>query len=160
MVRGDTREHNDKTLRAVLNRLQDHNLTLNKDKCASHKTRLYFFRNIFTKAGMSPDLQKVKTVKDATPPQNVSEVGSFLGMTSYWSKYILDYATVTAPLRKLTRKNSTWTWRPKQQDAFEKRKHSLAEETVLSYFNPRLTAELVVDLGSGLGAILAQSELR
>ena len=80
-------------------------------------------------------------------------------MTSYCSKYIPDYATITAPLRELTRKNSTWTWGPKHQGAFEKIKHSLADETVLSYFSPRLATELVVDANPvGLGAILAQSE--
>ena len=107
IVHGDTREHHDKTLCAVLNRLQDHNPTLNKDKCAFHKTHLHFFGNIFTKAGMSPDPQKVKAVKDTTPPHSVSEVRSFLGMTSYCLKYIPDYATITAPLKKLARKSLT-----------------------------------------------------
>ena len=69
-----------------------------------------------------------------------------------------NYAIITAPLKELTRKSSTWTWGPKQV-AFEKIKRSIAEETVLSYFSPRLTTELVVD-GSPvrLAAILAQSE--
>ena len=105
----DQREH-DIALRAVLNQLRKSNLTLNKAKCEFHKEQLKFFGNIFSARGMSPDPRKVAVVKHASPPSNVSELYSLLGMASYCPRFIPDFAAITHPLCELTKKNIKWAW--------------------------------------------------
>lgn len=78
-------------------------------------------------------------------------------MASYCSKFIPDFATLTYPLRVLTKKNSTWQWSKEQDDALTKLKLLLTEDKVLSYFDPTKQTELIVDASPvGLGAILTQ----
>ena len=50
---------------------------------------------------------------------------SFLGMAGYLSKFIPRYSSLTAPLRKLTRKDTRLKWGVKEQKAFEKLKESI-----------------------------------
>ena len=90
-------------------------------------------------------------------PENVSEVKSLLGMAQYVSRYVPEYATITAPLRALTKKETPWQWSDEQQDAFDKLKDSLTKSHVMSYFNPAQETKVIVDASPvGLGGILAQ----
>ena len=65
---------------------------------------LEFFGQIFSKDGIRPDRKLVTDLLHAPRPANVSEVRSLLGMANYSSQYIPDFATLTAPLRELTKK--------------------------------------------------------
>ena len=90
-------------------------------------------------------------------PENVSEVKSLLGMAQYVSRYIPEYATITAPLRALTKKETPWQWSDEQQHAFDKLKDSLTKSHVMSYFNPAQETKVIVDASPvGLGGLLAQ----
>ena len=80
-------------------------LTLYLSKCKLLNTTLEIVGQIFSKGGMHPDPKRVKDLLNAPRPINVHEVHSLLGMANYSSKYIQDYATITASLRELTKKN-------------------------------------------------------
>ena len=100
----------------------------------------------------------MKTIVNTTPPENVSEVRSFLGMTQYVSRFIPDYATMTEPLRKLTRQDCVWKWSQTEQQAFDNLKQSLTQTPVMAYFNPKQETTVLVDASPvGLGAILTQN---
>ena len=77
----------------------------NRDKCVFSTNELTFFGHVVGSIGISAYHNKIKTIVNTTPPENVSEVRSFLGMTQYVSRFISDYATMTEPLRKLTRQD-------------------------------------------------------
>ena len=77
-------------------------------------------------------------MRQAGRPEDKTAVKSFLGMIGYLSKFIPNYATMTAPLRNLTRKDVDFKWGSHEQKAFDKVKQSITEDTTLSYFNPKL----------------------
>ncbi|KAK3092457.1 hypothetical protein FSP39_003031 [Pinctada imbricata] len=157
IVYGETEEEHDERLKAVLDRLREQSITLNKSKCEFKKQKLSFFGYIFSSDGVSADPGKIKAIKSARQPTNTSEVRSFLGMTNYVSRFIENYSTITEPLRKLTQKNVNWTWGTNQQNAFDKLKDSLTSDKVMSYYDPKKHTEVVVDASPvGLGAILTQ----
>lgn len=83
---------------------------------------------------------------------------SFLGLVNFSARYIPNLATISEPLRKLTRKNEQFCWGKEQQDSFQKLKQSLGEKDPLGYFG--LNAEktqLITDASYvGLGAVLVQ----
>ena len=105
LVFGKTHEEHNQNLGAVFQRLREKGLTLNKSKCEYSKDKLEFFGYVFSKDGISPDPKKVEDVVNLQTPSTASEVRSLLGMTTYCSRFIPDYATKTEPLRKLTHKN-------------------------------------------------------
>lgn len=158
IVHGKTQEDHDASLRATLTKLQDKGVKLNRDKCKFSMEKLTFFGHQFSKEGISADPDKVQTIIGHSPPKSVGEVRSFLGMTQYVARFIPQYATLTAPLRRLTRKDVTWQWTATEQRAFDKLKEALAGADVMAYFDPQKHTEIFVDASPvGLGAILTQN---
>ena len=94
IIHGPDRESHDLRLESVLQRLQDKNLTLNKNKCEFGKTSVKFYGYIFSDQGISPDPAKITAIKNVKAPKNTGELRSFLGMTNYLSKFIDRYSTL------------------------------------------------------------------
>ena len=78
IVFGTTRDDHDRALDECLSQLQQHNLTLNLQKCKFLKKKLDFFGLVFTEHGVSPDPKKVETFSNTKQPTTVSEVRSLL----------------------------------------------------------------------------------
>ncbi|KAK3763364.1 hypothetical protein RRG08_031862, partial [Elysia crispata] len=107
--------------------------------------------------GISPEAQKIKAITSAKAPTSISELRSFLGMTQFVSRYIESYASITEPLRRLTRKTQPWKWGREQDEAFKKLKKLLTEVGVMAYFDPKKETNVVVDASPcGLGAMIMQ----
>ena len=141
-------------MEAVLQRLQEMNLTLNPTKCEYNKTSIAFYGYIFSKDGVSLDPKKVEAFQQISAPQNPTEVRSLLGMANYCSRFIPNYATITEPLRQLTKSNAIWQWITAHQTALETLKKHLTDDKTISYFNPKCDSTLIVDASPvGLGAI-------
>ncbi|KAK3749040.1 hypothetical protein QZH41_005695 [Actinostola sp. cb2023] len=159
IVFGQTQNDHDETLEKTLKKFSDNHITLNAKKCEFNKTSLEFFGFVFSDGGMKPDPKKVEDIQNLEPPTNVKELRSVLGMTGYSSRFIQDYATITAPLRELTHKNSSWNWTTTHQEAFETLKEKLQSAPALAYFDISKSTEIAVDASPvGLGAILTQKD--
>lgn len=159
IIYGATQADHDKSLTAVFQRLKEQGLTLNRKKCEFNKNRLEFFGFIFSYGGISADPRKVESIKQADKPKDAAEVRSFLGMANYCSRFNSEFATVTEPLRKLTRKDTPWQWGVEQDAALSNLKDSLTSDATMAYFDPNMNTELIVDASPvGLGAILLQKD--
>ena len=158
IVFGNTQSAHDEALTQTLTRLHESGLTINLKKCAFNLPSLTFFGHTFSADGIAPDKQKVQALVKVTEPQSVAEVRSFLGMAQYSAHFIHNFATITAPLRKLVKKNAAWTWGEEEQKAFLMIKQELSNATATAYFDPQTKCELLVD-GSpvGIAAILSQN---
>ena len=78
-------------------------------------------------------------------------------MANYYLKFISQYATITAPMRNLLKKDSDWNWTEQCQAAFEKVKASLTTSPVLSHFSSLASTFVTCDASStALGAVLSQ----
>ena len=154
----NTQEH-DERLRAVLHRLKEKGLTLNEKKCTFQMNEITFMGHVLSDRGIGPEDCKIKAVSDARNPENPAEVRSFLGLVNYCAKFIPDMATVSEPLRLLTRKAVPWKWGLLEQGAFDELKRRLTCATTLAYFNPTAHTQVIVDASPvGLGAILVQRQ--
>ena len=159
IVYGCTQEEHDRNLERVLQRLDELNLTLKKEKCIFSVPKLVFSGFTLSGEGISPDVTKVDAVRNFKTPESVADVRSFLGLVNYCSRFIRDYSTLTDPLRDLTKKHTKWKWTAEHQDAFDKLKDALTSSEVLAFYNPNAETKLIVDTsGVGLGAILCQKQ--
>jgi hypothetical protein len=93
-----------------------------------------------------PDPRRVADLLNAPQPNSAHEVRSFIGMANYSSKYIRDFATLTAPLRNLTKKDVRFEWTQTHQTAFEKLKNTLAIAPCMSYFDKNKQTSVTVML--------------
>ena len=105
------------TLESVLKRADEKNLRFNGEKCEFDKPSITFYGHVFSKNGVSPCPEKIEAIKSLKPPTNVHELRSYLGMVTYCGRFINDLATVTAPLRKLTKKDIKFEWTESQQQS-------------------------------------------
>jgi len=157
LVYGRNQSDHDIALDKVCKALFTNGLTLNRQKCEFNKSEVTFFGVVFKGAGISPDPLKVTAIKSMSIPTNVTEVRSFLGMTAYCSRFTNDYASITEPLRRLTRKDFQWNWDTCQQEAFDRLKKELSGDTVITYFDPNRNTEVITDASPvGLSGILSQ----
>lgn len=159
IVYGTSQLEHDNNLRALFKRLKETGLTLNREKCEFNKTKLEFFGFIFSAGGVSADPKKVAAIKEAPDPTTPADIKSLLGMANYCSRFIKDFSSLSEPLRKLTRKDTPWTWGKDQTTALQALKDNLTSDTTMSYFYQGRQTELIVDASPvGLGAILCQKD--
>ena len=92
-------------LREVFQRLKEANLKLNPKKCNLFCKKVSFLGHQVSEEGISTDPEKVQTIKEWPQPRNVKEVRQFVGLTSYYRKFIRSFATICKPLHKLTEKD-------------------------------------------------------
>ena len=83
-----------------------------------------YLGHVFSGTGMSPDKQKVSAVEWPTP-QNAADIRKFLGLASYYRRYILHFSDVAKPLHQLTQKGTKFTWSNEHIHAFNTLKEKL-----------------------------------
>ncbi|KAL5469538.1 hypothetical protein EMCRGX_G030807 [Ephydatia muelleri] len=105
---------------------------------------------------------KVEVVVNWPWPKDEAEVRRFLGLASYYCKYIDKFADIAAPLHELTQKDTPFQWTQKSKESFQRLKACLTEAPVLAYpwFVKHASAMVLqTDASSvGLGAVLEQDQ--
>ena len=98
----DIESHN-RALLAVVKRLAQHNLTLNKSKCELNKTELRFYGCKFSEHGISVDSQRVEMLNKMPPPTNAADAVSMLRMFGFCLRHISDNSSLVEPIHHLTK---------------------------------------------------------
>ena len=161
LIHGKTKVEHDERLKRVTKRLEEKKLTINLKKNQICQTKVNFFGLIIGAEGLEMDPSKIEAVLNCDKPSTVSEVRSFLGMTTYCSRFIPNHADLTKPLRDLISKGNSFEWGEKCEDAFNNLKLAIGNPRKLAYFDPSLETEVVVDASPmGLGGILLQVNTR
>ena len=90
-------------------------------------------------------------------PTNKGELESVLGMLNYLSAFAPMLSDMTATLRELTKKNTTFKWDCNTESIFQKVKDVITASPVLTYFDSEKETHIQVDASkNGLGATLMQ----
>ncbi|KAK3521363.1 hypothetical protein QTP70_003434 [Hemibagrus guttatus] len=116
-----------------------------------------YLGHIVSERGITTDPQKVQKIQQWLQPTNVNEVRQFVGLASYYRRFVKDFATVAKPLHNLLRKHARFHWTPECQLAFEKLKELLTTAPILGY--PMDSGDLILDTDAsnfGIGAVLSQ----
>lgn len=148
-------------LRDIFARFQKAALKFKPQKCFFFCTAINYLGHVVTKDGVSPDPSKLAAVQRFRPPRTVQELQSFMGLTSYFRKFIPNYSVTAAPLRSLLKKNSAFSWEEDQQVAFETLKCALCQPPVLKLFSERTEFRVQVHTDAsrlGLGGLLLQED--
>ena len=130
MIATETFEEHLRWLDKVLHNLREANLTINRDKCQFCRCQVKYLGFLVDSEGLQVDPDTVSPIMQFPTPVNVSKVRQFLGLVSWYRRFIPDFATIAAPLTLLLRENQSWVWGEEQQDAFEKIRFLLATNPV------------------------------
>ncbi|XP_042962490.1 uncharacterized protein LOC122296762 [Carya illinoinensis] len=100
---------------------------------------------------------KVEAIKKWDPPTKVTEFRSFLGLVNYYRRFIKGYSTRASPLTDLLKKNKTWEWSSRCQEAFDDLKTTVTEEPVLALPDCTKPFEVQSDASDfAIGGVLMQ----
>lgn len=116
----------------VLQRLNDVNLKFNPNKCMFFAKNIRFLGHVVRKAGTGLDLDKVKVVMEFLVPKMVTNIWTFLALTTYYKNYIWGYAKIATLSFELTKHDITFQWTLNYQEAFDQLKHALVSTPVLA----------------------------
>lgn len=157
IVIGKTLEDHLANLREVFRRLQAAKLKINPEKCEFFKRETKYLGHVVSGDGIKTDPDKVSAIAKMQPPKSVKEVRSFLGMASWYRRFVPDFASMSQPLTFLLKKGRHWKWGDEQQQAFDTLKTKLTEAPVLACPDFTKTFTLQTDASDyGLGAVLTQ----
>jgi hypothetical protein len=151
-------EHHMEILRLIFQRLNEAGVSINWKKCQFCRARLRYLGHIVDCKGLRPDTEKVEAILQIPEPRNVLEVRRFVETASWYRRFIPNFASIIAPLTKLTRKNVTFVWTEECSSAFTKLKELLISAPLLSAPDFSRLFTLQCDASSfGLGAVLTQT---
>ena len=160
LIHSSTVQQHQKHLQAVFQRLKNAGLTLRGRKCHIGMSQVCYLGHVFSATGMTPDQRKVHAVAAWPVPDNATAVRRFLGLASYYRRYISHFADIAKPLHNLTQKNTPFDWTKECDETFHALKQKLVQAPILTYPKFHSTASILVlqtDASStGLGAVLEQ----
>ena len=146
-------------LKQVFEIFSKYNLSLNLQKCKFFQRTVEVLGHVLTPEGLKTVPSKVQSIDLWNAPQNVSELRSFLGLASYYRKFIQNFSIRTDPLFKLLKKDQKYIWTSECNEAFEDIRQCLLSDPILSY--PDFDKEFIVRTDAsfqGIGAVLLQVE--
>lgn len=144
-------------LQLVLKVASEYGLMINWKKADLIKREIKYLGHVVSNGDIKPCPEKTDAVRRYPEPRDIHQLHSFIGLTSYFRKYIANYAVIAKPLTDLLRKEKEFIFQDEQKQAFQALKESLASSPVLKIFNPNLQTELHTDASSiAYSAILMQ----
>lgn len=160
LVASKTRSEHIQHIETVLERLQHCGIKIHLEKCVIGADRLNFLGHEISADGTSPLPAKVQAIIDFPRPETQAELGRFIGMFTYYHRFIQHASEILRPLHHAhtargKRSKQLVNWSPELETAFKKAKTALAECAKLQHPNPKLPLSLQVDAsGTSIGAVL------
>jgi len=141
-------------VRVVLERLHAKGVQLSPKKIKLGMQKLEFLGHVVSADGVEPMWDKVEAIVNLPRPTTSSEVRSFIGMATYYCRFLDHYSHVKRPLTTLNRKEVEWVWGEAQESAFQKIKEILTSAPVMRNPNWKKTFILHTDWSkAGVGAV-------
>ena len=141
-------------LEHVLQRLQKYGLRVKPEKCMFMQDRVEYMGRRISAQGIQPTDEKVKAIKDAPQPQNITELRSFLGMVNFQALFVPHLSTIIHPLHDLLC-DKPWEWTNTHTKAFNTVKDILTSDKVLTHYDAKRPLVLAADASPyGLGAVI------
>ena len=145
-------------LQTVFDRLRQHGLKLKLKKCSYLQSETNYLGFIINNKGISPDPKKAEAIKSLPAPTCVCEVRSFIGMCSYYRRFILNFSEIAEPVVALTRKHARFRLSEECKSAFEYLKQSFTVVPLLAYPDPNKPYTLYTDASNScIRACLTQA---
>ena len=138
-------------LKCVLSSLRKANLKLKPSKCCLLHREVSFLGHVVSGHGIATDPEKIRAVVEWPVPRSVTEVRAFLGLCSYYRRFVESFALIASPLHALTGKGRTFAWTEECDQAFEELKRRLTSAPILAM--PLDEGRYVLDTDASYGAI-------
>ena len=145
------------SLGEVFSRIQAAGLRLNPKKCHLARDHVVFLGHVVSRQGLQPDPRNTDKVRTWPTPRNPTEVRAFVGLCSYYRRFVKDFAQRAAPLHRLTCKDTPFKWTAECAAAFDYLKGVLSSAPVVTMPDFSKPFKVYTDASlEAVGAVLAQ----
>lgn len=146
-------------LELVLQALSDAGLTLKLKKCVFFGRSVDYLGFEISSDGIKPGAKKISAVANFPTPKNQHNVRQFLGLASFFRRFVQGFSIIAKPLTQLLRKDAPWVWNEEQQTSFQTLKDKLIQKPILALYNVTADTELHTDACKiGIAGILLQRD--
>ena len=177
IVFAKTREEHLANLECIFNLLKEADLKLGLSKCKFMCESVQYLGHVISAKGITPDPEKIEQLKNYKRPTTIVEIQSFLGLASYYRRFIKNFAEIAHPLIELTKKKkdklnkklkkmikaevdeNVWKWGEAEQEAFETLRECLITPPIVAF--PNFDEEFLIFTDAsnyGIGAVLSQMQ--
>ena len=144
-------------LKLVFDRINTAKMRLRPDKCFFLKERLKFLGHCVSSKGIEPDPVGIEKVQNCPTPTSVTGIKSFIGLASYYRRFIKDFSKIAHPMLELVKKDVPFVWTERQEEAFQTLKKCLINPPILCFPDPNYEFILFTDASDfQIGAVLGQ----
>jgi hypothetical protein len=134
LIYSDTLTQHVEHLRKVLIVLHTNQIFLKFSKCSFAQQSLEYLGHIIYVGGVATDPSKTQAMLKWPKPMNVTELRGFLGLTSYYRKFVRRYGVMAKPLTQLLKKKS-FVWSEEADKAFAALESTMISTPVLALLN-------------------------
>ena len=159
VVYAKTAEEHLERLKMIFQRLGEAGLKLKPEKCRFFRRSVSFLGHVISDQGIGTDPAKIEQVANWPTPASVQELRTFMGLSSYYRRFVRDFAKLASPLHSLMKKDATFRWSDEAQRSFETLKAALTSLPVLAM--PPDHREYMLDTDASdyaIGAVLSQRQ--
>ncbi|KAG8498361.1 hypothetical protein CXB51_007427 [Gossypium anomalum] len=157
LVYSRNEEEHAEHLRTVLQILREKQLYAKFSKCEFWLREVSFLGHIVSAEGIRVDPSKISAIVNWSPPKNVSEVRSFLGLAGYYRRFVQGFSMIASPMTRLLQKDVKFEWTDECQQSFNRLKDLLTKAPVLVQPEPGKEFVIYSDASlNGLGCVLMQ----
>lgn len=159
LIYSKSREEHCQHLQHVLTTLRKYQLYAKLTKCELFQNKVEYLGHYLSDQGIHVDDRKIQTIQNWPEPRNLTELRSFLGLASYYRKFVKDFSTIASPLTALLHKTKPYQWELSQQRALETLKNKLTTAPVLLLPDPAKSFTVTTDASDfAIGAVLSQDQ--
>ena len=118
LIYSKSRKEHEEHLRIVLEVLREKKLYAKFSKCEFWLDSVSFLGHVVSKDGVMVDPSKIEVVQSWVRPTNVTEVRSFVGLASYYRRFVKGFSYISSQLTNLTKQNVPFVWSDKCEESF------------------------------------------
>jgi hypothetical protein len=151
-----------KHIHQLLSILSEHNFQLNPTKCSIFHQQIDYLSHTISEQGVKPNNEKIQAIIKLREPSTLAEANKFLGAISWYRKFIPRFASIAAPIHKVTNltkaNRKKFSWGEPQKEAFLQLKQLLVTSPLfLDYPDEDHPVILTTDASKiGVGGTLQQ----
>ena len=155
IVFGQTVAEHHQNLLQLLKSLDQHNVQINMKKSQFAVTQMKYLGYVINGQGISPDISRIKTLKEAAIPDSAEKLHSFLGFAQYYAKFVPNFAALAQPLYTALQAFDNAI---SLAEDYHRLLNALLDGKTLQSYQFGAPTQLVVDASSyAIGAILEQN---